>query len=282
MSIGIAQAPDSTPFERINVQSGRRSWFNLAFDVDAEALWASVAKGKNRPALTSQGQYGLHDGLPRILTMRDDLRIKATFFVPGMVAELHTTLVPELAAAGHEIASHAYTHVPLSFLESAEQERNELQRAKDILEGQTNQPVVGFGAPVSDVSVHTLDILSKQGMLYDRSFLDSDFPYLFRRADQSIVELPISWVLDDFAFFGHNLAPKMGWGIRAPEAVSPIWKGELEAIRAEGGFGCLVLHPEVIGRRPRMTMLRDLVCDLGAEFMTCAEIAASVTSMAKQ
>ena len=262
----------TTTFDRVDLDGARGSRFSLTFDVDAEALWVSVSRGKERPALMSQGQYGLHDGLPRVLSMLDDLGIKATFFMPGMVAQAHPSIVPEIASAGHEIASHAYTHMPLSVFETLDAEADELQKAKDILEDQLGAAVLGFGAPACDTSVNTLEILVKQGIRYDRSFLDSDWPYLFQSSIGKLVELPVSWVLDDFAFFGHNLVPTMGWGIQDPAYVKGIWKGELEAFRDGGGFGCLVLHPEVIGRRPRMAMLRELIDELGVEFRTCADI----------
>jgi peptidoglycan/xylan/chitin deacetylase (PgdA/CDA1 family) len=257
---------------------GARSWLSVNFDVDAEALWISVARGRSRPALLSQGLYGLNEGVPRILALLSDLGIRATFFVPGMVAEAHPSLVPELAAAEHEIASHAYTHMPLSAFESAAQEADELRRAKNILEAQAGREVVGFGAPVCDVSPNTLGILIEQGFTYDRSFLDADRPYLFRSDGGSLVELPVSWVLDDFSFFGHNIYPKLGWGIQDPAAVAPVWSGELASFRDDGGFGCLVLHPEVIGRRPRLRMLREVLSAFAAteRFWTCAEVAADL------
>jgi peptidoglycan/xylan/chitin deacetylase (PgdA/CDA1 family) len=40
-------------------------------------------------------------------------RTRATFFVLGRVAERHPDLVREIAAAGHELASHGYAHQPI-------------------------------------------------------------------------------------------------------------------------------------------------------------------------
>jgi peptidoglycan/xylan/chitin deacetylase (PgdA/CDA1 family) len=269
-------------FDRVQIARLDRSqsWLSLTFDVDAEALWLTLSRGKDRPALFSQGLYGLNAGMPRVLQLLGDLGIKSTFFVPGLVAERHPSLVPEIMAAGHEVASHAYTHQPLSAFDTRQLEADELRRAKDILERQCGVPVVGFGAPVCDVSPHTVSILAEQGFLYDRSFLDDDWPYLFRNGQRSLVELPISWVLDDFAFFGHNLYPQLGWGIQHPAPVGDIWREELETFRLGGGFGCLVLHPEVIGRRTRMAMLRDVLSGFGKSpgFYTCAEVASQVAS----
>ncbi|MGE0501952.1 MAG: polysaccharide deacetylase family protein [Rhizobiaceae bacterium] len=257
----------------------RAPMFSVTFDVDAEALWLTVTR-KPRPALVSQGLYGLNEGIPRILSLLADTGATATFFVPGLVAERHPSLVPELIAAGHEVASHGYSHMPLSALESREAEERELRMAKDILEAQGGKPVVGFGAAVCDVSAYTLDILMDQGIAYDRSFLDSDWPYAFVRGGDRLVELPVSWVMDDFTFFGHNIVPKLGWGIQEPEMVGRIWRGEMATFRDGGGFCCLVMHPEVIGRRSRLPVLRDLITEFSeaGKFLSCAEIARLVST----
>jgi len=281
----VAAGRSDLQFERVEIHGldHSKSWLSVTFDVDAEALWLTLTRGKQRPALLSQGLYGLNVGIPRILDFLADLNIKSTFFVPGLVAERHPTLVPDIAAAGHEIASHAYTHQPLSLFDTRQSEADELHRAKDILEKQLNRKVVGFGAPVCDVSAHTISILVEQGLVYDRSFLDDDWPYVFRDECNTLVELPISWVLDDFTFFGHNLFPKLGWGIQHPQVVGPIWRDELDSFDKEGGFGCLVLHPEVIGRRTRLRMLRDVLeaFTQSCRFVRCADLAAELMAMSQ-
>jgi peptidoglycan/xylan/chitin deacetylase (PgdA/CDA1 family) len=274
----------ATAVQRLEIDSLDRKTplLSVNFDVDAEALWLSVSRA-SRPALISQGLYGLTNGVPRILTMLADTGVRATFFVPGLVAERHPAIVPELIAAGHEVASHGYSHTPLSALANRQAEEDELRKAKDILEAQAGHELLGFGAAACDVSVHTLDILFDQGCLYDRSFLDSDWPYLFTKENSRLVELPVSWVMDDFTFFGHNIYPKLGWGICEPETVARIWRGEFATFRDDGGFGCLVMHPEVIGRRSRLPIVKDLLVEFSADctFQTCASIAASVLRLSQ-
>jgi peptidoglycan/xylan/chitin deacetylase (PgdA/CDA1 family) len=216
-----------------------------------------------------------------VLELLRDTGISATFFIPGLVAENHPSLVPEIAAAGHEIASHCFTHMPLSALDP-QVEWDDLKRTKELLEAQLGKPVVGFGAPVCDVSERTIDFLIELGFAYDRSFLDSDWPYLFKSAKRPLVELPMSWVLDDFTFFGHNLMPAMGWGIQEPKHAGAIWLGEMKSFADHGGFGALVLHPEVVGRRTRMSALRDVLAELSSRnrFWTCREVAEAVLAPA--
>ncbi len=62
---------------------------------------------------------------------RYDLRV--TFFVCGKNVERFPALVREIAAAGHEIGNHTYSH-PGLLLRSASQIRLELERTQDAIE----------------------------------------------------------------------------------------------------------------------------------------------------
>ncbi len=46
----------------------------------------------------------------KLLTCLADQGVRGTFFVLGHVAEMHPDLVPQVDAAGHEIACHGYAH----------------------------------------------------------------------------------------------------------------------------------------------------------------------------
>ena len=60
----------------------------LAFDIDAETMWTTRGDG-NEDHITnlSRGTYGPKQGIPRILDMLDVHQVKATFFIPGVIAE---------------------------------------------------------------------------------------------------------------------------------------------------------------------------------------------------
>src|SRR2546425_7642712 len=52
----------------------------------------------------------LREDALRLLEMLDRRGSRGTFFVLGRVAESHPKLVEEVAASGHEIASHGHEH----------------------------------------------------------------------------------------------------------------------------------------------------------------------------
>ncbi|MCP8686808.1 XrtA system polysaccharide deacetylase [Marinobacterium sedimentorum] len=71
---------------------------------------------------------------------------KATFFVLGWVAERYPALIREIAALGHEIASHGYHHQRLNHL-SQDEFRQDVSASKALLEDLIGAPVAGYRAP---------------------------------------------------------------------------------------------------------------------------------------
>ncbi len=95
--------------------------------------------------------------------------ISCTFFVLGWLAERYPTLVKEIAACGHEIASHGYSHVLCSEVPSDEL-RQDLLKSRKLLEDITGKPVVGYRAPSFSVTPELITLLSDTGYAYDSSY----------------------------------------------------------------------------------------------------------------
>ena len=97
--------------------------------------------------------------------------VRATFFVLGWVAERFPALVRDIAARGHEIASHGYHHQLLYTL-TPEQFREDVRSAKAALESASGGAVVGYRAPsfsIINSSLWALDVLMEEGYIYDAS-----------------------------------------------------------------------------------------------------------------
>jgi len=107
----------------------------------------------------------------RLLRLLDRHQTHATFFVLGWVAEHFPQLVQEIHACGHEIGSHGYWH-ELIYRLTPEQFRDDLVRARDVLQDLTGQPVVAYRAPsfsITKQSLWALDILAEEGFRFDSS-----------------------------------------------------------------------------------------------------------------
>jgi len=107
----------------------------------------------------------------RLLELFAERGVRATFFVLGWVAEREPSLVRRIAAAGHEIASHGYSH-RLVYEQTPEEFREDVRRSKTLIESLSGRPVVGYRAPsysITERSLWALQVLQEEGFLYDTS-----------------------------------------------------------------------------------------------------------------
>ena len=229
----------------------------LSFDNDHESI--PLIKGQLSPGSLSQGEYGARAAVPRIRNLLDRHDIKATFFMPAVMAQLHPDEPRTLDAEGHEIGIHGWIHERNSTLDY-ETERDLQMRSADVLEQACGQRPVGIRTPSWDFSQNTLSITREMGLLYDSSLMADDEPYelLENGEPTGIVELPVEWIRDDYVYFNMdrttNLRPHT-----PPSSVLEIFTAEFDGAYREGGTFILTMHPHVIGHRSRITVLEQLI-----------------------
>jgi len=230
---------------------GARSAASFTFDFDAEEVWIGENPANaNCPGVLSQGTYGAKVAVPLILDLLARHRVQATFYIPGRVAERHPARVAEIIAAGHEVAHHGYTHTSPNRL-TPEQEEAELVRGLEILRG-FGAEVTGYRSPSWDLSPHTLGLLREHGFAYSSNLMDDIRPY--RIAATPLVEVPISWILDDAPHFWFDAA---NWAktVCTTAHVRTLWEEEFLGIRELGGACVFTMHPQIIGRPSRIAFL---------------------------
>src|SRR5262249_745952 len=161
--------------------------------------------------------------------------------------------VREILAAGHEVGHHGYTHRSPSNLTATEEEA-ELVQGLEALRS-LGAEVIGYRSPSWDFSPHTLALLNKHGFEYSSNLMDDIRPY---RHANGIVEIPVSWILDDAPHFWFSSAD---WGktIRSVDEVYAVWRGELDGISELGGHYMLTMHPFIIGRPSRLKLLDRII-----------------------
>lgn len=129
--------------------------------------------------------------------------VRATFFTLGWIAERHPAMIRRIVDAGHELGSHGYAHDKVTDL-TRETFREDIVRAKSILENISGQPVLGYRAPsfsIGESNLWALDLLQEAGYRYSSSIYPiahdhygmpraSRFP--FRRESGGILEVPMS------------------------------------------------------------------------------------------
>jgi hypothetical protein len=137
--------------------------------------------------------------VPRFLDLFDRCGIRGTFFVIGRDARRadHRAMVREVAARGHEVGNHSYSH-PHNFRSlSRERKIEEIEQGESALADILGERPVGFRTPSCDVDLETLHLLAERGYAYDSSVLPSWMMWAFmlygkvfvRRDDYQLGEL---------------------------------------------------------------------------------------------
>jgi len=143
----------------------------------------------------------------RLLGIFEECGVRATFFVLGWVADRFPGLVRQIADSGHEIASHGYGH-RLVYSQTPDEFREDVRRAKGVIEAAYGGPVRGYRAPsfsVTHQSLWALDIVLEEGHVYDASIFPIHHDryglprsrrnaHLLRCATGRLIEVPASTV----------------------------------------------------------------------------------------
>lgn len=111
----------------------------------------------------------LEKSIKKVLDLLAENQVKATFFVLGWIADRQPEIVRQIRAAGHEIASRGYWKgMPTSPTQLGE----DLQRAKEALEGAGSNRIYGYRFPAwitKPEGLWILDIAAQQGYAYSSS-----------------------------------------------------------------------------------------------------------------
>lgn len=256
------RCPSTAP-EPIAWPDGRVAAACVSFDVDAEApVLSGDPSARDRMTPMSHQAYGPLVGVPRILAMLKRHGIHSTFFVPGYTAHRYPDLVASIAEAGHEIAHHSYFHEnTIGMDRKVEADMIDLG-LQALAETGAARPA-GYRAPMWELNWHTPALLAERGFLYDSSLMDSDYPYVLEASGPggpaTLVELPVSWGLDDWEQYAF-LPGLTGSGlIESPSKALEMWTLELDAHVRIGGLFTLTCHPFLSGRPSRLDALERLI-----------------------
>jgi peptidoglycan/xylan/chitin deacetylase (PgdA/CDA1 family) len=242
---------------------GKRCCFRVVVDLSPPCGPAGIEPGD---LATPDAYYGMHGGLEALLGALAQFRLKATFAVPAVIAEIHAGTIRRLGAEGHEIAAHGFKHEDVSRL-GEDEERTRLQLTTRILtdvsgerpSGWFSLPRPGDKFAGGAVSAHTVDLLIEEGYRYFGNGLADDVPHWWvtdfasRRA---MLTLPYYYHFDDQFFL---LFPRKGTGLENPDTLLRNWRAELDAQYKRGRHFCMVLHPHAIGWPNRLHMLEHFL-----------------------
>lgn len=159
--------------------------------------------GQKVVALTCNVDWG-EEYVPALLEIMADKQVKATFFLSGKWAERNDELTQKIAAAGHEIGNHGYSHPHPDRL-SREILTREIEKTQGILTRLTGAPVKLFAPPYGEFSprvVNTCASLGYRLVLWSLDTIDWQKP-----APSTIVARIVPRIHNDAIILMHPTEP---------------------------------------------------------------------------
>lgn len=266
---------------------GKRLALCLSPDFDAQSLWMSTFRSQSQ-LLMSRGEFGAQVGTPRLLSLYREFGITTTWCVPTHTMLTFPDALERIMADGHEIAAHGVYHEYVPKLER-DDERRLLEMQVEQHQSIVGRRPRGYRSPALDVTDSTLELLVEFGFEWDSSLMGRDFepyhPKMVQVFDplrgnsfgppSPILEIPVSWFLDDFPELESFKGSPM---MQSNDAVLARWIDSFDFAyeHCPGGVMTWTLHPQTIGRAHNQVMLRRFLAHVTARdgiwFPTLSEV----------
>ena len=121
----------------------------------------NVARDDNLISITLDGTWGA-DYTEEILKILRENDIKITFFFAGYWLEKYPEIVKKIAAEGHEIENHSYTHPHFNSL-SRDQIKKELESTSDLIENLIGKRPRFFRPPFGEYNNKVISTVNEIG-----------------------------------------------------------------------------------------------------------------------
>jgi polysaccharide deacetylase family protein (PEP-CTERM system associated) len=139
-----------------------------AFTVDVEDWYQGIPLAES---VRATAESRLDRGLDTLLDLLQQNQVRGTFFILGPVAERWPGAVRRIAAEGHEIGCHGWSH-DLVYTMTRDRFVDETRRARATLQDLTGTAVSAYRAAyfsITRASWWALDALAELGFRYDSS-----------------------------------------------------------------------------------------------------------------
>jgi polysaccharide deacetylase family protein (PEP-CTERM system associated) len=250
-----------TPKEHISTYSTAQG--ACVFTVDVED-WFHILDIPSSPPLARWASLPsrVEGNFFRLLDLFSEKQVHVTCFFLGWIADHFPHLVKEAVRRGHEVASHGYAHRLVNAM-SREEFRDDVVRAKKLLEDVGGKPVLGYRAPGFSLTSETswlFDEIIAAGYRYDSSIFPavrghggnasfSRKPTVWGDSDRPLIEFPIT-VTD----FGGQPVCLFGGGYLRFFPYSLI-RREANKVLSRGRPVVFYIHPrEIDPEHPRLPM----------------------------
>lgn len=236
-------------------------FFRVAFEGWEDGAWPGIGPMGNPlkpgyPDLNAIGfaEYGPRRGIWRALDTLGDCGVKATILVCGVMAERYPDAVRAISDAGHDVVAHSYAMNVMPVYLSEEDERANIRRTADLIEGVTGKRPTGWISPRGTPSPRTARLLIDEGFTWHGDSLNHDLPYVVKFDSGSIVSFSSNMECND-------LPLSLRYG-NPPSVMVDIFEDWLEYARHfEKGAARIdpTVHSHVFGRPTGMSAFRKIL-----------------------
>lgn len=151
--------------------------------------FAEMDPERPNPAVTKWFEYGIKEGIPRLLDLWDHKNIKVTSHMVGKAVERNPQLVKEIVQRGHEAAAHGQVWAP-HWRMTPDEERASYKANIEAIEKAAGVRPVGFNAFALRNSEKTLEILQSLGFEYYIDDTSRDEPFGITVSGQPFMVVP--------------------------------------------------------------------------------------------
>ena len=195
-------------------------------------------------------EYGVYEGIPRLLDLFDKHQVKISSFMIGRAVEQAPDLAREIVSRGHEAAAHGRSWENSYHLDPEAERRFIADGVASIVKA-TGQTPLGWNAYWMRNSPRTLDILQSLGFMYHIDEPSRDEPFIVPLKGGDFVTVPYTFHMNDIVSF-----PFQGWNAAAYEQAL---KDEFDQLYEEGAHRrrmmVVSLHDRISGHATRARSL---------------------------
>ena len=216
--------------------------------------------------------YGVKEGIPRLLDLWDRTGVKVTSHMVGQAVDRNPQLAKEIVARGHEAAGHGQTWEP-QYSMTPQQERDAYRASIASIERATGTRPIGFNAFWLRGTPNTLGILQELGFVYHIDNVSRDEPFTVPVNGKPLVVVPYTLRNNDIVRYD---SPAL-----SNEAYLADLKAEFDLLYREAGqrrrMMSISTHDRISGSPARVKVLEDFIRYAqghdGVRFMRKDEIA---------
>jgi peptidoglycan/xylan/chitin deacetylase (PgdA/CDA1 family) len=202
-------------------------------------------------------EYGVTEGIPRMLDLFDKHDIRVSSFMIGDAVDKHPELAREIVRRGHEAAGHG-RRWERQYLLEPEAERAWIADGVESIERATGTRPRGYNNYWIRGSVHTLELLQQLGFTYHIDDLSADEPFIQELPGGPFVTVPYTVHMNDIASFDFTSF--------SPSDYEQQLRDEFEQLYEEGAtrrrMMSISLHDRISGHASRTRVLDRVLTSL--------------------